>query len=57
MSVARLVYSQARIIGNQADDPGFFCAGMVREHFYLDGNQKIKFFMLCRFEFLSLYLY
>ena len=24
MSVARLVYSQARIIGNQADDPGFF---------------------------------
>lgn len=35
----------------------FFCAGMVREHFYLDGNQKIKFFMLCRFEFLSLYLY
>lgn len=57
VSVARLVYSQARIIGNQADDPGFFCAGMVREHFYLDGNQKIKFFMLCRFEFLSLYLY
>ena len=24
MSVARLVYSQARMIGNQADDPGFF---------------------------------
>ena len=24
VSVARLVYSQARIIGNQADDPGFF---------------------------------
>ena len=45
------------MIGNGADDPGFFCAGMVREHFYLDGNQKIKFFMLCRFEFLSLYLY
>ena len=43
VSVARLVYSQARIIGNQADDPGFFCAGMVREHFYLDGNQKISF--------------
>lgn len=57
MSVARLVYSQARMIGYGADDPGSFCAGMVREHFYLDGNQKIKFFMLCRFEFLSLYLY
>ena len=57
MSVARLVYGQARMIGYGADDPGFFCAGMVREHFYLDGNQKIKFFMLCRFEFLSLYLY
>ena len=57
MSVARLVYSQARMVGYGADDPGFFCAGMVREYFYLDGNQKIKFFMLCRFEFLSLYLY
>ena len=29
VSVARLVYSQARMIGNGADDPGFFCAGMV----------------------------
>ena len=45
------------MVGYGADDPGPFCAGMVREHFYLDGNQKIKFFMLCRFEFLSLYLY
>ena len=24
VSVARLVYSQARMIGNGADDPGFF---------------------------------
>ena len=48
MSVARLVYSQARMIGYGADDPGLFCAGMFHEHFYLDGNQKIKFLLyLC----------
>ena len=46
VSVARLVYSQARMIGYGVDDPGFFCAGMVREYFYLDGNQKIKFYQL-----------
>ena len=26
---------QARMVGYGADDPGFFCAGMVREHVYL----------------------
>ena len=30
MSVARLVYSQARMVGNGADDPGFFCAKILR---------------------------
>ena len=34
------------MIGNAADDPGLFCAGMFHEHFYLDGNQKIKFYQL-----------
>ena len=34
MSVARLVYSQARMIGYGADDPGFFCAGMFFLKFY-----------------------
>lgn len=42
------------MIGNAADDPGLFCVGMVREHFYLDGNQKIK--LLC-FVVLSFYHY
>lgn len=36
------------MIGNAADDPSLFCAGMFHEHFYLDGNQKIKFLLyLC----------
>ena len=34
VSVARLVYGQARMVGYGADDPGFFCAGMVFLKFY-----------------------
>ena len=34
VSVARLVYSQARMIGNGADDPGFFVSVWFFLKFY-----------------------
>ena len=49
VSVARLVYSQARMIGNGADDPGFFVAVFVVWIFLSGWKSEDKVFIVSLF--------
>ena len=49
MSVARLVYGQARMIGYGADDPGFFVAVFVVWIFLSGWKSEDKVFIVSLF--------